>query len=325
MQSTEIARWIDAGAPGKANGAPGSSIDYYSVPDTIPGNTSTLEVLAVDSSVNATISPETDQDWFRIDLAAGQSYTFSLTGSGGTPLADPYLRLFNGSGTLVAQNDDAGGGLNSQITFVAPATGTYYVAAGAFADPNYDNVGTYTLTAEAADTPVYSVQEIADFLTEGYWVSGGFSPHHFSSDTLTYNLTGLTAEAQTLCRMALQQWSDVCQLTFVETAGGAQITFDDASSGAFCSASWSGTSTTSATVNIGLDWLTAYGTAVDSYTFQTYIHEIGHALGLGHGGPYNSSATYGVDNIYANDSWAYSVMSYFDQAESGYGVPAVSC
>lgn len=184
MQSTEIARWIDAGAPGKANDARGSSIDYYSVPDTIPGNTSTLEVLAVDSSVNATISPETDQDWFRIDLTAGQSYTFSLTGSDGTPLADPYLRLFNSSGTLVAQNDDAGGELNSQITFVAPAAGTYYVAAGAFADPNYDNVGTYTLTAEAADTPVYSVQEIADFLTEGYWVSGGFSPHHFSSDTL---------------------------------------------------------------------------------------------------------------------------------------------
>jgi hypothetical protein len=37
---------------------------------------------------------------------------------------------------------------------------------------------------------------------------------------------------------------------------------------------------------------------IDSYSFQTYVHEIGHALGLGHGGPYNGSASYGLDNLY---------------------------
>ncbi|MFM9847227.1 MAG: M10 family metallopeptidase C-terminal domain-containing protein [Hyphomicrobiaceae bacterium] len=296
----------------------GGSTEYYGVPDTIPGSTSTLEVLAVNSSVNATINPETDQDWFRINLVAGETYTFTLAGSGGAPLNDPYLRLFNSAGVLLAENDDSGG-FNSRITFVASATGSYYLSAGAFPDAGYDNVGTYTLTAaEAAEVPVYSVQEIADFLTEGYWQSGGSSPHHFSSGTLTYNLTGLTAAAQTLCRMALQLWADVGQFTFSEITGAAQITFDDASSGAFCNASWSGTTTISASVNVGLDWLAAYGTATDSYTLQTYIHEIGHALGLGHAGPYNGAATYGVDNIYANDSWAYSIMSYFDQAESGY-------
>ena len=29
------------------------------------------------------------------------------------------------------------------------------------------------------------------------------------------------------------------------------------------------------------------------------MHEIGHALGLGHGGPDNGSASYGLDNLYA--------------------------
>ena len=49
------------------------------------------------------------------------------------------------------------------------------------------------------------------------------------------------------------------------------------------------------------------------------MHEIGHALGLGHGGAYNSTATYGVDNLYQNDIWSYTIMSYFDQADAQFG------
>lgn len=56
---------------------------------------------------------------------------------------------------------------------------------------------------------------------------------------------------------------------------------------------------------------------------ETYMHEIGHALGLGHTGPYNYSSeyrpTYGVDTDYLNDSRAFTVMSYFSQSQSGYG------
>ena len=56
-----------------------------------------------------------------------------------------------------------------------------------------------------------------------------------------------------------------------------------------------------------------------SYFFQTYVHEIGHALGLGHQGPYNGSSTYGVDNIYTNDTWRWSAMSYHDQDDPALG------
>jgi serralysin len=72
-------------------------------------------------------------------------------------------------------------------------------------------------------------------------------------------------------------------------------------------------------VNVSTSWLARYGATIDSYSFQTYVHEIGHALGLGHGGPYNGSASYGLDNLYVNDVWSYTVMSYFDQAEADFG------
>src|SRR5262249_23822465 len=47
------------------------------------------------------------------------------------------------------------------------------------------------------------------------------------------------------------------------------------------------------------------------FGFYTYIHEVGHALGLSHPGPYNYSATYEHDHILTEDNRQYSVMSYF--------------
>jgi serralysin len=280
--------------------------------DSIPGDSTTTAVIAVGGSVVGDINPETDRDWYKVTLTAGTTYTFDLAGgSGSGQLYDPYLYLYNSSSGLLANNDDGGPGLNSRITYTPSQSGTYYVAAAAYQASSYDNIGQYTLDVEegAGTNTVYSLQQIADFLTEGYW---GGSISHFSSSTVSYNLTGLTAPAQTLCRLALQSWEDVCNLTFVETTSSANITFDDANSGAYTSGIGG-----NPYVNVGLDWLSAYGTAIDSYTYQTYIHEIGHALGLGHGGPYNGSASYGFDNIYANDTWQYTVMSYFSQPNYG--------
>ena len=52
--------------------------------------------------------------------------------------------------------------------------------------------------------------------------------------------------------------------------------------------------------------------------FKTFIHEIGHALGLNHPAPY--SKLYGLvfedEALFSNDSWHTTVMSYFSQSDN---------
>lgn len=166
---------------------------------------------------------------------------------------------------------------------------------------------------------VSTLDTLAGQLTTGYWAANGQGQRSFALGAerqITVNLTGLgDAATQELARTALAAWSDVTGVNFVDSAN-AQITFDDSGTGtAYSGSSWSGTRLLSSNVNISSDW-DGDEKSVNSYLFQTYLHEIGHALGLGHAGNYNGSATWGHDNKFANDSWQATVMSYFSQPEN---------
>ena len=136
--------------------------------------------------------------------------------------------------------------------------------------------------------------------------------------SLTVDLSALSADGATLARTALQSWSSVTGIGFTETTFNAQIRFDEANAGAYSSSTIVNGIITSSYVNISPSWLATYGTTLDSYGFQTYLHEIGHALGLGHAGNYDVSATYGVDNLYLNDTWQATLMSYFSQTDNSF-------
>jgi serralysin len=56
-----------------------------------------------------------------------------------------------------------------------------------------------------------------------------------------------------------------------------------------------------------------------SYGITTYLHEIGHALGLTHPGDYNTAASYALDATHLQDTREYSVMSYFEAGADGGG------
>ncbi|MBF9032531.1 hypothetical protein HKCCE3408_19200 [Rhodobacterales bacterium HKCCE3408] len=179
-----------------------------------------------------------------------------------------------------------------------------------------DGLADSSSTVDEAVAPTGSHDELAAYLTHGYW--GGTSHNFDNSGAITVWLGDLTTDGQRLAQWALRAIEAVADLTFeaVGSAAAAVIDFSDDRSGAFAGWSGFGSTTTSAFVNVSESWLTNYGTQIDDYPFLTYIHEIGHALGLGHQGDYNGSATYGVDEIFANDSYQLSVMSYFSQTEN---------
>jgi serralysin len=285
----------------------------------VPGDASTSFSIAVGAPLDGVLEAKTDHDWYAVKLVAGTRYRITLDGlafSDYASLEDPYIYLRDSSGNLLRQDDDGGPGRDSLLNWVAPSSGLYFLDVGAW---NEDYVGGYRLAISEFTVPVYSLDQIADFLTTDFWNSGGHRWDTSGDNVITYNVTALTAEGQTLARAAFQAWANVANLVFQEVESGGDIPFDDNQSGAFAGGTWSGGLITSMRVNVSTSWLASYGTTIDSYSFQTYVHEIGHALGLGHGGPYNGSASYGLDNLYVNDVWSYTIMSYFDQAEADFG------
>ena len=285
----------------------------------VPGDASTSFSIAVGAPLDGVLEAKTDHDWYAVQLVAGTRYRVTLDGvafSDYASLEDPYIYLRDSSGNLLKQDDDGGPGRDSLLNWIAPSSGLYFLDVGAW---NEDYVGGYRLAISEFTTPAYSLDQIADFLTTGFWNSGGHRWDTSGDNVITYNVTALTNEGQTLARAAFQTWANVTNLMFEEVTAGGDIPFDDNESGVFAGGTWSNGLITSMRVNVSTSWLASYGTMVDSYSFQTYVHEIGHALGLGHGGPYNGSASYGVDNLYVNDVWSYTIMSYFDQAEADFG------
>ncbi|MFB6142300.1 MAG: PPC domain-containing protein [Halorientalis sp.] len=72
---------------------------------------------------------------------AGDAVTISMR----SETVDTFLLLSGPDGTTVAENDDGGSGLNSEITTTLPESGTYTIWAGSYSG---DATGPYTLSLE---------------------------------------------------------------------------------------------------------------------------------------------------------------------------------
>ena len=118
--------------------------------DSIGDTTTPLGTLSIAGASAGSIETVGDKDFFAISLEVGETYTFDLLTIASPGLSDPMLKLFSTSGNLLASNDDFGGSLNSQITYRATQTGTFFLEASSAVT---NDIGRYSLSARSAVSP----------------------------------------------------------------------------------------------------------------------------------------------------------------------------
>lgn len=130
------------------------------------------------------IETSSDVDMFKIVATVTGTMTIQQAAASGSQL-NSYLYAYDSTGTLLAENNNNGSSLNSQVQISVVAGATYYVKAAAY----QTSTGAYSLsfstTAETTSTPTES----------------GFQ--------ITATVTGMTTAAQAIIQQAIDRWEEI--------------------------------------------------------------------------------------------------------------------
>lgn len=97
--------------------------------------------IAFGNTLQGTISPNNDRDWYYFSGTAGRSVSIQMRKVDGQ--LDAYLELYNEAGVKVAENDDGLGNRDSWIIYTLPTGGTYRILARSY---NLGTSGGYNLS-----------------------------------------------------------------------------------------------------------------------------------------------------------------------------------
>lgn len=288
--------------------------------------------LTVDGAAETgTLDYVTDQDWFAVELTAGVTYTFSLTGTGGSALGDPAMGLHNRNGVLLAFNDDTVG-TDPEIVYTATSTGTYYVSAEAYTGFDSAAVGDYSLSVTSSgggggggSDPLDAIDWGTQTSTSNITVYFAGAGESFSGETSD----GWTQADINSAMAGLKMFENYIDVTFTQVFSSAGATFKlmtdqlgGETLGYFYPPGQGAASGIGVFATNGYGW-SASGLQEGGFGWVTLIHEFGHGLGLAH--PHDDGGTSevmsGVSNSsdtgdFALNQGVYTTMTYADGWQS---------
>lgn len=227
-----------------SNGAEGAYVITTRMSDTIVNNNTTTATITRSGNTSGNLEANTDSDWYRVELVAGQRVGFSVTPRGDLGFDSANVRIRDQFGNILSNTIEGAG---NQASYTIGSTGTYFVEV---VDRNiYDTnngqggaEGAFTLISRISDN-VWNNNTTTSRLNDGGTLRGNIDAygdsdwHAFSAvagRTYTFTMTG-TGGADSLASMVLYlrdgSGASLGSRTGYSSSGGSTITWTATTTG----------------------------------------------------------------------------------------------